>query len=113
MDSPAWHLVQVLATLVGPDGHTPAIEGFAEKARPLTAAEKAMIREGARRQNEAVAKKQLGVEHWVHDVDWLEPCGAERGRKQAGTRDRLRFGRHDVRSRSVQAQTQHRTCQRT
>ncbi len=46
MDSPAWHLVQVLATLVGPDGHTPAIEGFAEKARPLTAAEKAMIREG-------------------------------------------------------------------
>jgi len=72
IDSPAWHLVQALATLVGPDGHTPAIEGFADKARPLTAGEKAMIREGARRQSEAVAKKQLGVEHWVHDVDWLE-----------------------------------------
>ena len=40
VDSPAWHLVQALATLVGPDGHTPAIEGFAEKARPLTEAEK-------------------------------------------------------------------------
>ena len=72
LDSPAWHLVQALATLVGPDGHTPAIEGYADKARPLTAAEKALIREGAKRQSEAVAKKQLGVEHWVHDVDWLE-----------------------------------------
>src|SRR5438034_2452444 len=67
IDSPAWHLVQALATLVAPDGHTPAIEGFAEKARPLTAAEKAMIREGARRQDETLVKKQLGVEHWVHD----------------------------------------------
>ena len=72
LDSPAWHLVQALATLVGPDGHTPAIEGYADKARPLTAAEKALICEGAKRQSEAVAKKQLGVEHWVHDVDWLE-----------------------------------------
>jgi acetylornithine deacetylase/succinyl-diaminopimelate desuccinylase-like protein len=72
LDSPAWHLVQALATLVGPDGHTPAIEGFADKARPLTVSEKAMIREAAKRQSEAVAKKQLGVQHWVHDVDFLE-----------------------------------------
>src|SRR5260221_3961534 len=68
IDSPTWRLVQALATLVGPDGHTPAIDGFADKARPLSAAEKAMIREAARRQSEEVAKKQLGVEHWVHDV---------------------------------------------
>ncbi len=72
VDSPAWRLVQALATLVGPDGHTPAIDGFADRARPLSASEKAMIREAARRQNEAMAKKQLGVEHWVHDVGWLE-----------------------------------------
>ncbi|HYW43642.1 MAG TPA: M20/M25/M40 family metallo-hydrolase [Bryobacteraceae bacterium] len=72
VDSPAWHLVQALATLVGPDGHTPAIEGFADKARPLTADEKALIREAARRQSEEVAKRQEGVEHWVHDVDWIE-----------------------------------------
>ncbi len=72
VDSPAWHLVQALGTLVGPDGHSPAIDGFADKARPLTESEKALIRETARRQNEAVTKKQLGVEHWVHDVDWLE-----------------------------------------
>jgi acetylornithine deacetylase/succinyl-diaminopimelate desuccinylase-like protein len=31
-----------------------------------------MIREAAKRQSEAVAKKQLGVQHWVHDVDFLE-----------------------------------------
>ena len=72
VDSPAWHLVQALATLVGPDGHTPAIDGFADKVRPLTAAEKALIREAAKRQNEDIAKKQMGVQHWVHDVDWLE-----------------------------------------
>jgi acetylornithine deacetylase/succinyl-diaminopimelate desuccinylase-like protein len=72
VDSPAWRLVQALNTLVGPDGHTPAIDGFADKARPLSAAEKAMIKEAARRQSEAVAKQQLGVQHWVHDVDWLE-----------------------------------------
>jgi acetylornithine deacetylase/succinyl-diaminopimelate desuccinylase-like protein len=72
LDSPAWHLVQALSTLVEKDGHTPAIEGFAANVRPLTAAEKAMIREGAKRQNEAVAKQQLGVQHWVHDVDFLE-----------------------------------------
>lgn len=72
IDSPAWRLVQALYTLVGPDGHTPAIDGFADKARPLMAAEKAMIREMARRRSEAVEKKQLGVDHWVHDVGWLE-----------------------------------------
>ena len=72
VDSPAWHLVQALATLVGPDGHTPAIEGFADKVRPLTAEEKDLIREAARRQSEDVAKRQMGVERWVHDVDWLE-----------------------------------------
>ena len=72
VDSPAWHLVQALNTLVAADGHTPAIEGFAAKARPLSAAEKAMIREAARRQNEQMTKQQLGVQRWVHDVDFLE-----------------------------------------
>ncbi|HEV8385398.1 MAG TPA: M20/M25/M40 family metallo-hydrolase, partial [Candidatus Acidoferrales bacterium] len=40
VDSPAWHLVQALATLVTPDGNTPAIEGFATKARPLSDTDK-------------------------------------------------------------------------
>src|SRR5206468_5844360 len=64
VDSPAWHLVEALVTLVSPDGNDPAIDGFAAKARPLSAAEKVMIAQAARRLDEGVAKKQLGVEHW-------------------------------------------------
>ncbi|MBZ5603620.1 MAG: M20/M25/M40 family metallo-hydrolase [Acidobacteriia bacterium] len=80
VDSPAWHLVQALATLVGPDGHTPAIDGYADKARPLNAEEKALIREASTRMSESLAKKQQGVEHWVHDVDWLESLELLAGR---------------------------------
>jgi acetylornithine deacetylase/succinyl-diaminopimelate desuccinylase-like protein len=72
LDSPAWHLVEALATLVSPDGNDPAIEGFAAKARPVSAAEKKMIAEAANRLSEANAKKLLGVDHWVHDVSWQE-----------------------------------------
>jgi acetylornithine deacetylase/succinyl-diaminopimelate desuccinylase-like protein len=72
LDSPAWHLVEALATLVAPDGNDPAIEGFAAKARPVSAAEKKMIAEAANRLSEANAKKLLGVDHWVHDVSWQE-----------------------------------------
>jgi acetylornithine deacetylase/succinyl-diaminopimelate desuccinylase-like protein len=72
VDSPAWHLVQALATLVSPDGNDPAIEGFADKARPLSPAEKAMIADAARRLDETAAKRLLGVEHWVRDASWTE-----------------------------------------
>src|SRR5881275_1874955 len=72
LDSPAWHLVEALATLVSPDGNDPAIEGFAAKARAVSDAEKKMIAEAARRLSEAEAKKLLGVDHWVHDVNWNE-----------------------------------------
>lgn len=72
VDSPAWHLLEALVTLVSPDGNDPAIEGFADKARPLSPEEKDMIAAAARRLDEQVAKKQLGVEHWVHDLSWQE-----------------------------------------
>jgi acetylornithine deacetylase/succinyl-diaminopimelate desuccinylase-like protein len=72
VDSPAWHLVQALASLVSPDGNDPAIDGFADKARPLSPEERAMIAVAARRLNENAAKQSLGVEHWVRDVSWTE-----------------------------------------
>ncbi len=72
VDSPAWHLVEALTTLVSKDGNDPAIEGFAGKARPISAEEKAMVAAAARRMSEEEAKRQLGVTHWVHDVDWRE-----------------------------------------
>src|SRR5262249_12804557 len=65
VDSPAWRLVQALSTLVSSDGNDPAIDGLAAKARPLSAAEKTMIAQAARRLNESAVKKQLGVDHWV------------------------------------------------
>src|SRR5207253_3091136 len=66
VDSPAWRLVQALNTLVAADGHTPAIEGFLDHVRPLSADEKAMIRQAAVKQNEAMTKQALGVTRWVH-----------------------------------------------
>ena len=70
LDSPAWHLVEALHTLVSPDGNDPAIDNFMAKVRPITADEKSMIRKAATRQSEAQAKKLLSAEHWVHDVNW-------------------------------------------
>jgi len=72
LDSPAWHLVEALATLVSPDGNDPAIDGLADKARPLSDAEKKMIANAAKRLNEASVKKSMGVQHWVHDVSFEE-----------------------------------------
>jgi acetylornithine deacetylase/succinyl-diaminopimelate desuccinylase-like protein len=71
LDSPAFHLVQALATLVTPEGD-PAIEGFAAAARPISAAEKAMIAEAATRTDEATAKKMMSVARWAHDLSWQD-----------------------------------------
>ena len=72
VDSPAWHLVNALATLTTADGNEPAIEGFADKARPISDAEKAMVAEGARRLSEAQAKKLLAVDRWMNDASWQQ-----------------------------------------
>ncbi|MGH7186413.1 MAG: M20/M25/M40 family metallo-hydrolase, partial [Pseudomonadota bacterium] len=72
LDSPAWHLVEALATLVSPDGNDPAIDGFAAKARPISVDEKKMVAEAARRLDENSVKKLMGVQHWVRDVGWQE-----------------------------------------
>src|SRR5215468_4916501 len=72
VDSPAWHLVQALHTLVSADGNTPAIDGFADKARPLKDWEKKMIAEAVAKRNEAAIKKLIGVQRWVHDLPFLQ-----------------------------------------
>jgi acetylornithine deacetylase/succinyl-diaminopimelate desuccinylase-like protein len=72
LDSPAWHLVQALHTLVSPDGNDPAIDGFADRARPISAEERRMIAAAARRLDEGLMKRQLGVERWVHDLGFEE-----------------------------------------
>ncbi len=70
VDSPAWHLVQALHTLVSEDGNTPAIEGLADRARPLSPAETAMLADAARRFAEKIMMQQLGLQHWMYDASF-------------------------------------------
>ncbi|HEX9161234.1 MAG TPA: M20/M25/M40 family metallo-hydrolase, partial [Thermoanaerobaculia bacterium] len=69
VDSPAWHLVKALDTLVSADGNTITIDNY-PKPRPISADEKAMIAEASRRRSEAQSKKSLGVQHWIDDLPW-------------------------------------------
>ena len=68
VDSPAWHLVKALDTLVADDGVTPTIAGFMDNVRPLTPRERELIRESAKAMSEAEAKQQLGVQRWINDM---------------------------------------------
>ena len=71
VDSPAWRLVKALDTLVADDGHTPAIDGWFENVRPLTARQKQLIAEGVTKSDESDIKKQLGVKQWIDNEDFL------------------------------------------
>src|SRR5215510_2363909 len=72
LDSPAWHLVEALTSLVTPDGNEPAIEGYTAKVKPFSDEQKRMIEVASRRLNEETTKKGMSVQHWMHDVSWKE-----------------------------------------
>jgi acetylornithine deacetylase/succinyl-diaminopimelate desuccinylase-like protein len=72
VDSPVWHLVQALNTLVKADGHTPAVAGFFDKVRPLSPELRKILDAAIPRRNEAGAKKALGVSRWIGDEPWSE-----------------------------------------
>lgn len=67
IDSPSWHLVHALDTLVSADGNTITIDNY-PKPLPVTAAEKSMIAEAARRRSEAQMKQQLSTKVWIDDL---------------------------------------------
>lgn len=67
IDSPSWHLVQALHTLVKADGHTPAVEGFFDKVRPLSPELKEILEKAIPRRNEASMKKALSISKWFND----------------------------------------------
>src|SRR6201984_1013385 len=69
VDSPAWHLVKALNTLVSDDGNGITIDNY-PKPLPLSAEEKAMIEKVSKTRSEALAKKQFSVQHWINDVPW-------------------------------------------
>ena len=70
IDAPVWHLVQALNTLVKPDGHTPAVEGFFDRVRPLSPELQRILTEAIPKRDEAAAKKALGVQRWIADEPW-------------------------------------------
>jgi len=72
VDSPSWHLVQALNTLVEKDGHTPAVEGFFEHVKPLSDAQRQMVLTYAATVPERTEQGEFGVEHWVHDLSWQD-----------------------------------------
>src|SRR5947208_12929296 len=71
VDSPAWHLIHALDTLVSADGNTITIDNY-PTPRPLSVDEKAMIDAAAARRSEAGSKKSLGVQHWIDDLPWQQ-----------------------------------------
>jgi acetylornithine deacetylase/succinyl-diaminopimelate desuccinylase-like protein len=71
LDSPSFHLVQALATLVNADGD-PAIDGFADAARPASAKDREILDRAAARLDEATAKRMLSADRWAHDLPWRE-----------------------------------------
>jgi len=71
VESPAWRLVKALDTLVADDGYTPAIDGWFENVKPLTARQKQLIAGGVSKSDEAEIKKQLGIRQWIRNEDFL------------------------------------------
>src|SRR5205809_1384968 len=71
IDSPAWHLIHALDTLVSPDGNEIKIDNY-PKPRPLSAEEKAMIAKVSQVRSEAQAKKQYSVQHFINDLPWQQ-----------------------------------------
>jgi acetylornithine deacetylase/succinyl-diaminopimelate desuccinylase-like protein len=71
VDSPAWHLVKALSTLVSEDGNTIMIDGY-PKPRPLSDEERAMIATATKLRSEEQNKKQLSVQHWIDDLPWQQ-----------------------------------------
>ena len=69
VDSPAWHLVKALNTLVSDDGNEIKIDNY-PKPRPLRAEERTMIANVSKVRSEAQAKKSFSVQHWINDLSW-------------------------------------------
>jgi acetylornithine deacetylase/succinyl-diaminopimelate desuccinylase-like protein len=69
LDSPAFHLVQALATLVNADGD-PTIDGFGREARAITPEQRKLLDAAASRISEETTKKMLAAKRWAHDEPW-------------------------------------------
>ncbi len=67
IDSPSWHLIHALSTLVSADGNTITIDNYPQPL-PVSEAERAMIAEAAKRKNEEQFKEALSTQRWIDDL---------------------------------------------
>jgi acetylornithine deacetylase/succinyl-diaminopimelate desuccinylase-like protein len=72
LDSAVWRMVKALSTLVSEDGNDPAIDGWFEHVKPLTARQKEIIAQHIAETKEDDVKKLLGVQHWVRDLSYRD-----------------------------------------
>jgi acetylornithine deacetylase/succinyl-diaminopimelate desuccinylase-like protein len=72
LDSAVWRMVKALSTLVSEDGNDPAIDGWFEHVKPLTARQKEIIANRVAMTKEEDVKKLLGVQHWVRDLGYRD-----------------------------------------
>jgi acetylornithine deacetylase/succinyl-diaminopimelate desuccinylase-like protein len=72
LDSAVWRMVKALSTLVSEDGNDPAIDGWFEHVKPLTARQKEIIAQQIAETKEEDVKKLLGVQHWVRDLSYRD-----------------------------------------
>ncbi len=80
VDSPVWHLVAALSTLVTPDGNKPAVDGWYENVKPLTARQKELIAQSVKVRNEKAEMEEMGISHWIDDLPFqaaMERLAAE------------------------------------
>ena len=71
LDSPAFHLVQALNSLVTGDGD-PAIDGLMDRVRPLTGADRTLIDVAAARMNEETLKRTYSIQRFSHDANFRQ-----------------------------------------
>lgn len=69
VDSPVWHLVQALSTLVTPDGNTIAVDGYYDPVEPPSLADQRLINRLTGHWNDDLIKDALDVPAWIDGWD--------------------------------------------
>ncbi len=65
VDSPVWHLVQALSTLVTADGNTIAVEGYYDPVLPPSDADQRLINRLIKQWDDEVIQQALNVPAWI------------------------------------------------
>ena len=71
VDSPAWRHIKMLSSITSDDGNSPKIKGFTDGIVPLTPAEDARIRQGAKYVDLKQAAANIGVARFISDDPYV------------------------------------------